>query len=41
MTKKQYLQPEVLVAQMASAMLMNTTSPTTVDVHTDIPGEQW
>lgn len=38
--KKFYNQPEVLVAQMASAMLMNTTSPTTVPV-TDIPGEQW
>ena len=41
MTKKLYNQPEVQVALIGSAMLMQTTSPTALDVHTDIDGDQW
>jgi len=39
--KKNYINPSVQVAQFAPMSLMQAASPTTVDVHTDIPGEQW
>ena len=40
--KKLYNQPEVQVAQFASMTLMQAASPaTTMELHTDIPGDQW
>lgn len=40
--KKNYINPQVQVAQFAPMSLMQAVSPaTTMDVHTDIPGEQW
>ena len=40
--KKHYNQPSVQVAHFAPMALMQAASPaTTMDVHTDIPGEQW
>ena len=40
--KKIYNQPSVQVAHFAPMSLMQAVSPaTTMDVHTDIPGDQW
>jgi len=41
MTKKIYNQPEVLVAQFASMALMQVASPANMNVHSDIPSDQW
>ena len=41
MTKKFYINPEVQVAQFASMALMQVASPADMNIHTDIPGEQW
>ena len=41
MTKKLYNQPEVLVARIALESMVLAGSLTTLDVHTDIEGEQW
>ena len=39
--KKNYINPEVQVAQFASMALMQAASPANLNIHTDIPGEQW
>jgi len=40
--KKNYINPEVQVAQIASMTLMEAASPAnTMGIHTDIEGEQW
>ena len=40
--KKHYINPSVQVAHFAPMALMQVVSPaTTMDVHTDIPGNQW
>lgn len=39
--RKEYIIPATEVAQVATTSLMQSASPTTVDVHTDIEGEQW
>jgi hypothetical protein len=39
--KKLYFQPEVQVARVALESMVLAGSSTTLDVHTDIEGEQW
>lgn len=39
--KKNYINPEVQVAQIASMALMQVASPANMNVHSDIPGDQW
>ena len=40
--KKNYINPEVQVAQYASMSLMEAASPAnTMGVHSDIPSDQW
>ena len=40
--KKNYINPSVQVAQFAPMALMQAASPATdMNIHSDIPGEQW
>jgi len=39
--KKTYFEPQTLVAQFASMALMQAASPANMNIHSDIPGEQW
>ena len=39
--KKLYFQPEVQVARVALESMVLASSPTAVDVHTDIESDQW
>ena len=39
--KKNYIQPEMQVARVALESMVLAGSSTTLDVHTDIEGEQW
>lgn len=40
--KKNYINPSVQVAQFASMALMQAASPVnTMDIHSDIPSDQW
>lgn len=39
--RKNYIIPATEVAHVAATSLMQSASPTTVDVHTDIESDQW
>ena len=39
--KRTYNQPEVQVAQFASMALMQAASPANMNIHSDIPSDQW